>query len=58
MKKPIRFGLIGCGLMGKEFASAASRWCHLLDVPFQPVITAVCDTNPQALQWFKEYVPT
>ncbi len=58
MKKPIRFGLIGCGLMGKEFASAASRWCHLLDVPFQPVITAVCDTNPQALQWFKEHVPT
>lgn len=27
--KKVRFGIIGCGLMGKEFASAAARWCHL-----------------------------
>ena len=27
--KKIRFGIIGCGWMGKEFASAAGRWCHL-----------------------------
>lgn len=57
-KKQIRFGLIGCGLMGKEFASAAARWCHLLDVDFQPVITAVCDANEEALRWFQEHVPT
>ena len=24
--KTVRFGLIGCGLMGREFASAAARW--------------------------------
>jgi predicted homoserine dehydrogenase-like protein len=29
-RKVIRFGVIGAGLMGKEFASAAARWCHLL----------------------------
>jgi prephenate dehydrogenase len=27
--KTIRFGIIGCGLMGREFASGAARWCHL-----------------------------
>ena len=29
MANEIRFGIIGCGLMGAEFASAAARWCHL-----------------------------
>lgn len=53
----IRFGVIGCGLMGKEFASAAARWCHLTDVPFKPVITAVCDANPQAAKWFEDHLP-
>ena len=34
----IKFGVIGCGLMGREFASAAARWCHLLDQDFaQPI---------------------
>ena len=27
--KKIRFGIIGCGLMGREFASTVARWCHL-----------------------------
>ena len=27
--KTVRFGIIGCGLMGREFASAAARWAHL-----------------------------
>ncbi|GGG61250.1 Gfo/Idh/MocA family protein [Paenibacillus radicis (ex Gao et al. 2016)] len=57
-KKEIRFGLIGCGLMGKEFASAAARWCHLSHVDFQPVITAVCDANPEAAAWFEQAVPS
>jgi len=57
-RKRINFGVIGCGLMGKEFASAAARWCHLTDVNFEPVITAVCDANVAATQWFKDAVPT
>jgi predicted homoserine dehydrogenase-like protein len=40
-KKQIRFGIIGCGLMGREFASAAARWCHLLDLDVEPHIVAV-----------------
>lgn len=57
-KKQIRFGIIGCGLMGKEFASAASRWCHLQNLDFEPVIVAVCDTNTKATNWFTENLDT
>ncbi|KRE64874.1 Gfo/Idh/MocA family protein [Paenibacillus sp. Soil750] len=55
-KTIIRFGVIGCGLMGKEFASAAARWCHLTQVDFVPSIVAVCDANASATQWFQENV--
>ncbi len=48
----VRFGIIGCGLMGREFASAAARWSHLPDVDFRPEIVAVCDTNPALFPWY------
>ncbi|MFD0961882.1 Gfo/Idh/MocA family protein [Paenibacillus chungangensis] len=57
-KRIITFGVIGCGLMGKEFASAAARWCHLTGVDFEPRIVAVCDANPTAAQWFQDNVPS
>ena len=52
MGKTIRFGIIGCGLMGREFASAAARWCHLTEDIARPEIVAVCDTNDGAKEWF------
>ena len=58
MANEIRFGLIGLGLMGKEFASAAARWCHLTGSDARPVIVAACDTNESAFSWFKQCVPT
>ncbi|TVX99048.1 Gfo/Idh/MocA family protein [Cohnella terricola] len=57
-RKIIRFGVIGCGLMGKEFASAAARWCHLSDVNFEPRIIAACDANASATSWFEQAVPS
>lgn len=57
-RKTIRFGVIGCGLMGKEFASVVARWCHLTDVDFIPQITAVCDVNSAMTNWFTDHVPT
>lgn len=57
-QKVLRFGVIGAGLMGREFASAAARWCHLLDQKVRPEIIAVCDPNPAAQEWFKDSVPT
>jgi len=53
--KEIRFGVIGCGMMGREFASTAARWMHLLEMPAKPVITVVSDLNPEALEWFKTH---
>ncbi|GAC1505571.1 MAG: hypothetical protein NVS2B12_19320 [Ktedonobacteraceae bacterium] len=53
----IRFGIIGCGLMGREFASAVGRWHHLLDMDVVPHIVAVCDVNPQAMTWFQRFLP-
>ncbi len=58
LMREIRFGIIGLGLMGREFASAAARWLHLLDMDVRPVIIAVCDTNPSAIAWFKDNVPS
>lgn len=53
-KRIINFGIIGCGLMGREFASAVARWCHLLDQDVMPRIIGVCDANPAMLQWFQD----
>ncbi|WP_209123962.1 Gfo/Idh/MocA family protein [Alkalihalobacillus sp. BA299] len=57
-KQKIRFGIIGCGLMGREFASVVSRWCHLTGVDFQPSIVAVCDSNEDMMNWFEEHLPS
>lgn len=51
-RKELRFGIIGLGLMGREFGSAAARWCHLLDLDYVPRITAICDTNEKLFDWF------
>ncbi|HWP39393.1 MAG TPA: Gfo/Idh/MocA family oxidoreductase [Tepidisphaeraceae bacterium] len=51
--KTIRFGIIGGGLMGREFASAVARWGHLLEMPARPLIVAVCDRNPAVFDWYR-----
>jgi len=44
--------------MGREFASAAARWCHLADMDVKPEITAICDSNPAVSAWFSENLTT
>lgn len=56
MSGTVTFGIIGCGLMGKEFAGAAGRWPHLNDACPRPEIIAVCDASPSALTWFTDRV--
>ena len=53
----VRFGLIGGGLMGREFASAAARWVHLVDLGVSPQLAVVCDTNPEVLSWYEQLEP-
>jgi predicted dehydrogenase len=60
MMKTVRFGLIGCGMMGREFASAASRWLHLPKMKIRPEIAAICrrDVSSEGIRWFKDNIPT
>ena len=53
-KHILRFGIIGCGLIGREFARATACWSDLLNVEVTPRIVGVCDTSPQAMQWFRD----
>ncbi len=57
-QKELQFGVIGCGLMGKEFASASARWCHLSDIDVKPVLHAACDVDENARSWFENNVQT
>jgi predicted dehydrogenase len=58
--KTVRFGIIGLGLMGRELASAVSRWGHLENIGVRPVVTAICSKSldPARVGWFKENFPT
>jgi predicted dehydrogenase len=55
--KKVKVGIIGGGLMGREAASAFGRWFVLNDYPVSPELTAVCDVNPDVLNWYKR-IPT
>jgi len=44
--------------MGREFASAAARWMHLLDVTARPEIIALCDKNPDIYPWYRDNFPS
>ncbi len=55
--RTVKFGVIGCGLMGREFASAALRWAHLTDDIAKPEIIGICDVNPKSFHWFDKAIP-
>ena len=44
--------------MGREFASAAARWCHLLDMDVRPEIVAVCNRSEAGMEWFRDNFPS
>jgi predicted dehydrogenase len=58
--RTVRFGIIGCGLMGRAFAAAVSRWCELVDMPARPEIVAICNRTPseEKTGWFRRNFPT
>ena len=56
--RAVRFGIIGCGLMGREFASAAARWCHLTTMTAKPEVVAICNRSAAGFDWFKASFPS
>jgi len=40
--------------MGREFASAVARWCHLSDMDVRPEIVAICDANEKIMEWYTQ----
>jgi len=56
-RKKIRIGIIGLGLMGREFASSVARWCHILSEGPIPVLSAICDKNRGTWEWYANNFP-
>jgi predicted dehydrogenase len=56
--KNIPFGIIGCGLMGRELASAMARWFHLPEMDARAELVAVCDRNDERRQWLADRIPS
>jgi len=54
--RTVKFGIIGLGLMGREFASAAARWFHLPDMDIKPEIIAICDQNKANFPWYSDNI--
>ena len=52
--REVNIAIVGGGLMGREIAAAIQRWPALIDHPVRPRLTAVCDINPAALEWFRD----
>lgn len=57
MRVKVGIGIIGGGLMGREVASALSRWFVLDHHPVQPGLVAICDPVESRREWFRS-VPT
>ena len=53
-QQTVNVGIVGAGLMGREMAAAIQSWPALIDHPVRPHVTAVCDINPDTLDWFDQ----
>jgi predicted dehydrogenase len=56
--RTVRFAIIGCGLMGREFASAAARFAHLPQMDARPELVAICSPHRTSHAWFTDHFPT
>ncbi|MEO7980935.1 MAG: Gfo/Idh/MocA family oxidoreductase [Sporichthyaceae bacterium] len=54
MSTPVRIGVVGGGLMGKELLLLTRRWDALVDHPARPEVVAVADPAPAVQQWWRE----
>jgi predicted dehydrogenase len=52
MKKALNIGLVGYGFMGRTHSNAFLQTPRFFDVPFEPVLKAVCARSPERLESF------
>jgi predicted dehydrogenase len=52
--KRLNIGMVGYGFMGRTHSNAFAQVNHFFDVPYQPVLKAVCARNPARAQAFAE----
>ena len=47
-------------MMGREFVSAAARWCHLPDMDIRPEIVSICSKplDEQNVAWYTGNIPS
>lgn len=53
-KKNLNIGLVGYGFMGRTHSNAFLQAGRFFDLPFRPVLKAVCARNPERVQSFAE----
>ncbi len=53
-KKPINIGIVGYGFMGRTHSNAYKRVCDFFDVPYRPVLKAVCGRSEAQAKEFAE----
>lgn len=51
-KKPLNIGLVGYGFMGRTHSNAFLQAPRFFDLPYQPVLKAVCARNPERARTF------
>ena len=54
MSTPVRIGVVGGGLMGRELLALTGRWDALLDHPARPEVVALADPAAAVQQWWRE----
>src|SRR3954469_24973263 len=52
MKKKLNIGLVGCGFMGRTHSNAFLQAPRFFDVPYEPVLKAVCARNADRVRAF------
>jgi predicted dehydrogenase len=54
LKKKLNIGLVGYGFMGRAHSNAFVQAPRFFDLPYQPVLTALCARNPDRAKAFAE----
>jgi predicted dehydrogenase len=54
MTKPLNIGLIGYGFMGRAHSNAYCKVNHFFDLPYRPVLKAVCARDAEKAQQFAD----